>query len=65
MAQEHDNQLEDIVDVIGLTETLTALANICYLKAEHLESNWQDSASAKTWTRDAATIEKIIAKLNN
>lgn len=65
MQQDQEYKLEDIVDSIGLTETLQALVQICYGKAEHLESNWQDANSAKTWTKDAATIEKIIAKLNN
>ena len=39
--------LEGIVDRAGLRNVLFALEHICFAKANHLEDNWQDVASAK------------------
>jgi hypothetical protein len=50
--------LETMVDTTGLRNVLYALERIAYLKADHIESNWQDGAMAKRWN----TIAKQIAK---
>ena len=45
-------ELEGIVDRAGLRNVLLALEAICFAKAEHLETNWQDPKSARHWARN-------------
>lgn len=52
------NQLESLVDSHSLETVIEALAEICFLKGEHLRTNWQDKTTAKVW-------EKVGNKLNN
>lgn len=63
------DQLESIIDGQGLAETLRQLEQICYEKAGHIETNWQDFGLAKVWTvmggkvaYSAAKVEEIEAK---
>jgi hypothetical protein len=53
-AQETHAQttLESLIDSLGLEQVLTAMATVCYDKAEHIRANWQDNATAGVW--DAA-----------
>lgn len=50
--------LEAMIDAAGLAAVLAALATICHDKAEHVQSNWQDTARARHWTRAAKVIER-------
>jgi len=68
--QFHNDQsaLEDMVDRWSVGAILNMLETICYEKAEHLRSNWQDEASAKSWTlagyrldRCYNTVHKLLA----
>lgn len=63
MTQDQKNRLEEMVDLTSLTEVLEALEEICYLKAEHLRTNWQDKVSAKLWEHDSQVIDRAIGKL--
>lgn len=56
-AEEIEYQLEILIDEVGLTSVLEMISGICYDKAEHLRSNWQDSAAAKQWEKDGAEIQ--------
>jgi hypothetical protein len=58
-------ELEQHVDKVGLSSVLNILAEICHEKAGHLQSAWQDSVAAKSWTKDGKLIEKVVSKLNN
>lgn len=60
---ELSDELEILVDKVGLSKALFLLAEICDGKAEHLRSNWQDANAAKEWTADARAIEKLAAKI--
>lgn len=57
----HDERdiLEGFIDRHGLNNVLAAAALIAHLKAEHIASNWQDATLAKSWSKDAAAIEKV------
>ena len=59
-----NEQLESLVDREGLSAVVGALVEICGLKAEHLESNWQDRLSALRWEKDGATLERAKLKLH-
>ena len=60
---EELRQLEALVDGIGLHEVATALMNICFDKAEHVLTNWQDQDLAKEWTHKGNILEGIWDKL--
>ena len=52
------DELEIIVDKNNIDVVLEALEDICYLKAEHLRTNWQDEITAQGW-------EELGSKLSN
>jgi hypothetical protein len=56
--------LEGIVDRVGLRNVLYALEHICHAKAQHLEANWQDEASAKVWWRNGTICGKTACKVH-
>jgi hypothetical protein len=51
-------ELETILDASTLQDVLRTLTNICDEKAEHLASNWQDTDTARDWTRAARLVER-------
>jgi len=55
--------LEEMIDAVGPRNVAYAVARICALKADHLESNWQDRAAAKQWERCQAAWDKAASKL--
>ena len=65
MPEEFEYELENFIDKSSLSDVLESLVEICYAKAEHLRSNWQDSKAAKSWDRDAAVIGRMVSKIQN
>ena len=51
--------LESILDKRDAASVLSAVAQICRLKAVHLQENWQDNRTAKFWLRAAERIENL------
>lgn len=45
--------LEAMIDKVGTRNVAYAMARLCQLKAEHLESNWQDRETARIWDKCA------------
>ena len=61
-SQEAQDRLEEILDAIGVSETMVNLAAVCFAKADHLRSNWQDERTAKAWDalgRRVDTLSKV------
>jgi hypothetical protein len=56
------NDLEMMIDKIGLSKVLFMLAEICHDKADHVATNWQDQRLAKAWLVDAMLMEQAAAK---
>ena len=56
-------ELEGMVDKVGLSNVLYALAHIAFMKAEHLQSNWQDKAGAKAWQGDARKLDAFASRI--
>jgi len=52
-------QLEQLIDQNSLQGVLNTLADVCSEKADHLQSNWQDTFEANIWTCRAKAISKI------
>jgi len=65
MAEEWQRRLEDMIDASSVANVLTLLSGVCYEKEEHLQSNWQDDATARTWHRDGKTIDSIVSRITN
>jgi hypothetical protein len=59
---EQDN-LEYFVDQYGLDDVLESLARICYEKANHLESDWQDRITARVWRKAAKRLELVNTRI--
>lgn len=53
-------RVEKLVDGCTLFGVVEALQTICYEKADHLRSNWQDEASAKAWNRAGAVFNRVL-----
>ena len=62
LSQVDMDRLEAMVDNVGLSWVVDALAEICFLKADHIEQTWQDRALALAWSR-AGTKLVAITKL--
>jgi hypothetical protein len=60
---EIGHALEEIIDLTSLTEVLRAIETICYGKAEHLETNWQDHTAAKQWQKAGIRLDKAQAAI--
>lgn len=60
---EDSRTLESLIDKHNLDEVVQALADICFAKAEHLQANWQDAATAKTWNRAGKALDTASTKV--
>ncbi len=56
-------QIEMLIDSLGLPKFFDQIVEVCYLKAEHLRSAWQDEGQAKLWERNASIIESASSKI--
>lgn len=54
--------LERMIDQDGLSTTLREIVEICHLKSDHLETNWQDQHLAKQWATAANLLQTVINK---
>lgn len=50
------DKLEAFVDKSSLADVLYALSEIALEKADHLATNWQDTASARVWEKAAGKL---------
>ena len=57
--------LEGIVDRAGLRNVLFALEAICFVKAQHLEANWQEPKLARLWCRNGRACGAAACKVSS
>lgn len=55
-------KLEKLVDTYGLANVLETLSEICYHKAQHIETNWQDRLTAHYWEKCGRLLVKTATK---
>lgn len=60
----NENDLEKLIDSTSLSEVLAMLANICYEKAQHIETNWQDDLTASAWYEAVDHINNAIVEID-
>jgi hypothetical protein len=65
MDQKTQDELESIIDKQGLCTLLTAIADICALKADHVRENWQDNTTAKAWDWNAEQVQECANRVND
>lgn len=51
-------QLEAMIDSIGLAKLLDTIAIVCLEKSEHVLTNWQDKTLAKQWSNAYQAVVK-------
>lgn len=56
VTEREESTLEDMIDSHGLSAVVDAIARVAVLKAEHVETNWQDERLGAYWRRAAGTI---------
>lgn len=54
--------LESAIDMYGLSSVVEMLGEICSLKAEHLDVNWQDRGTAALWEKASKALSEFSAK---
>ena len=64
VTREQTAQLEGLVDKGSLCAVLAELAEICMLKAEHIEDNWQDAPAARQWREANRIVERAYYDLH-
>jgi len=57
-------QLESLVDSNSVARVLECLSDVCHLKAQHIEENWQDEALAKLWTKAGVKINQLQDRIH-
>lgn len=61
---EQDHTLiEEMIDRVGLAQVVAALGGICEAKAEHVQTNWQDTRLAQLWTRKAGQLSMLTERM--
>lgn len=53
MAPHEIDMLEALVDKYNLDSVIGKLSEICFEKAEHIRTNWQDAPTARKWVQAA------------
>ena len=57
-------KLEELVDRSDLSRVLLNLSEICMLKAEHIETNWQDKRAAAKWLYASGQISAVEERIS-
>ena len=61
---EEKAALESLVDSRSLANVLRTLSDICFEKASHVESTWQDNELTKRWNRAARSVDQCANSVN-
>jgi len=56
---DNTESLERMVDATSLTTVVSQLSEICFDKADHISSNWQDEGLASIWQDLAESLAEV------
>ena len=62
--QETVDSLEAMVDTSDLSTVVDALAEVCFMKADHIRTNWQDLGTARPWEVVANKLVRVRNSLD-
>lgn len=63
VSQSDVDAIERIVDHSSVAKTLEALSAVCFLKAEHIDENWQDRSLASAWERAGKAVDSCTSRV--
>ena len=55
-----ENKIEALIDSSTVLDVLQAIQTVIYEKASHIESNWQDTSTAKCWELAGNSLNKVL-----
>lgn len=55
-------RLEGFIDATSLSYVVSVLGEICFQKADHLNTNWQDKVAADLWNDAGELLGKIAER---
>ena len=61
-SRDVDGWIEDVeamIDKLGIDWLKDVIVDICYAKSEHLASAWQDQHGSKLWEKQAKEFDKV------
>ena len=56
------DQLETLIDAVGIESILMGISDICGEKADHIRANWQDNVLARRWDVVAGAVGITVPK---
>jgi hypothetical protein len=59
MNQAELDALESMIDTHGMHALAQGIAYVCWEKADHARSNWQDEPLAKRWEKLADIFDRV------
>lgn len=62
ITQQHSEQVESLIDSIGVAGFLHVVEEILNGKADHLRTNWQDANAARVFEQVAQRVAKATNK---
>jgi hypothetical protein len=62
--QQLDDALEALIDKTDIALVIASLERVCWAKAEHLHSAWQDKLSAKQWERTGKLLGTLHSRIS-
>ena len=57
-----NDELERLMDSSSVGAMLTAMADICEEKADHIRENWQDKPLSECWDEAASSLRVLAGK---
>lgn len=58
-----ENEIEKLVDASSVQSIIEALAVVCYEKAEHIRSSYNDKPLARQWEKNGNLVIKLSSKI--
>lgn len=65
MKNDYKTDLELLIDRVGLAAVVQTLAEICFEKADHIRTDWQDGATARPWDKDGKKLSSLSDRLES
>jgi hypothetical protein len=59
---EIDEQIESIIDSIGLSDFFSRIASVASEKSDHVRTTWQDDTLAELWSKVGHDLDELSAK---
>ena len=60
--QKAKDQLEAVVDMYGVSNTLDALSEVCFEKAEHIRTSYSENdPQVELWTKVANSCSRVTS----